>query len=86
MSKSLRGLRLELEMTQGELAQKIGAAVSSISQWERGEYRPRLDQIERLATALEVDIPTIVEALKESRQRRQQGREPPRGSFRKKVA
>lgn len=39
-SERLKELRLENNLTQKELAQKLGIAASSISAWERGDYLP----------------------------------------------
>lgn len=42
----LRERRLELGLTQGELAKRIGYGDRYISLWERGVYSPRLCSLE----------------------------------------
>lgn len=52
--KRLRELRLEKNMTLQALSSESGIAVSSISRYEKGERTPKIEQINRLATALGV--------------------------------
>jgi DNA-binding transcriptional regulator YiaG len=40
-ARSVRGLRLHLEMTQSQLAGEIGVRQQTISEWETGQYTPR---------------------------------------------
>ncbi len=49
----LRALRLARSLSQGELARRIGRHQTSIGPYERGEYAPPRDVLERLAQALE---------------------------------
>lgn len=49
----LRALRVARQMSQGELALRIGRHQTSIGPYERGEYAPPRDIVERLAMALE---------------------------------
>ena len=39
--ESVRALRRHLDLTQDELAQELGTRQQTISEWERGLYRPR---------------------------------------------
>lgn len=48
----LRGLRLSREMSQIELARRIGRHQTAIGPYERDEYAPPRDIVERLAEAL----------------------------------
>lgn len=41
---------------QSELAEKLGVAVITIGQYERGKRQPRLEQLQRIATALGVSV------------------------------
>lgn len=52
---TLRELRLKLCMTQAELAQMAGVCRDTVNQIERGEQRPALRTIRKLAKALKVN-------------------------------
>lgn len=49
----LRALRVARQMSQGELGRQIGRHQTSIGPYERGEYAPPRDVVERLAVALD---------------------------------
>jgi transcriptional regulator with XRE-family HTH domain len=49
----LRALRLGQELSQAELARRIGRHQTAIGPYERDEYMPSRDVVEKLATALE---------------------------------
>lgn len=49
----LRALRLGLELSQAELARRIGRHQTAIGPYERNEYMPSRDVLEKLAGALE---------------------------------
>lgn len=49
-------LRKAARMTQGELAQAIGAAQSTVSQLEAGTRKPSYDMLRAIAVALNVSI------------------------------
>lgn len=49
----LRALRVGLELTQAELARRIGRHQTAIGPYERDEYTPTRDVVEKLAAALE---------------------------------
>jgi len=54
---NIRKLRFEHdEMTQNELAKKIGATRQTISAIEKGKYTPSLDMAFRIAIAFDVPI------------------------------
>jgi DNA-binding transcriptional regulator YiaG len=48
-SATVRGLRLHLDLTQGQLAEELGVRQQTVSEWETGVYRPR-GASERLLT------------------------------------
>ena len=59
--KALAGWRAAAGLPQqADLAEKLGAAQQTISRWERGESRPRADQIPALAKALGVDSEVVL--------------------------
>jgi transcriptional regulator with XRE-family HTH domain len=49
----LRALRLGLELSQAELARRIGRHQTAIGPYERDDYMPSRDVVEKLAQALE---------------------------------
>ncbi|VTT99003.1 xre family transcriptional regulator : Transcriptional regulator, XRE family OS=Sphaerobacter thermophilus (strain DSM 20745 / S 6022) GN=Sthe_2021 PE=4 SV=1: HTH_31 [Gemmataceae bacterium] len=54
--EALRRLRTEQELTQAELAERVGVHVVNLSQYERGKVVPSFDVACRLADALGVDV------------------------------
>ena len=57
--KTIRALREERGWTQVELAHKIGVAPSTIYNWERGKFEPRVSQLRELAVAFGVRLDEI---------------------------
>lgn len=55
----LRDRRKELQMTQGELAEKTGTARSYIARIERGETDMQLSSFLRIAHALKMDFTPV---------------------------
>ena len=53
----------ELGLNQTEVAAKSGIAISDLSRYKSQKGRPRLEQLERLAEALEVDVLTLLIGL-----------------------
>jgi DNA-binding transcriptional regulator YiaG len=39
--RTVKRLRLHLDMTQAELAEELGVRQQTVSEWETGAYRPR---------------------------------------------
>ena len=59
--KSLRRIRLEKRMSQGDVARALGVHRSYISGLERGVRNPTLLNIERLAKGLGVELSKLLE-------------------------
>ena len=55
-SERLKELRIEKQLSQKELAEKISTGQSSISAWERGEREPLAHQLIDLAYALDCSV------------------------------
>ena len=53
-------LRRKRKWSQAELAARVGATPSQISQYERGGYEPRPDMLGRLADALETTADFLI--------------------------
>lgn len=62
----IKTMRLSRNMTQGELAQKIGKTQSSITMYETGRREPDLETLEALADAFNVPMAALVPDSKES--------------------
>ena len=55
-ARSLRKHRAEADMSQQELADRVGASVASVSNWENGDYMPSLRTTVRIADVLGVTL------------------------------
>lgn len=53
---SLKSLRLQAGLTQGELGKKINVSHSAVSNWERGVSRPLRKYHHLMASALDVEL------------------------------
>ncbi len=60
VAENIRRLRNESEMTQEQLAERIGVARSTVAQWERGWTKPRMGMVSRLAAAFGTTPSAIV--------------------------
>ncbi len=56
MQNRIRELRLSFELTQSELAHKIGLNQSAIGKYERGELEPSIETLKRLSQIFECSI------------------------------
>ena len=59
LGRKIRQLRLSLNMSQMELAEKAETDQAFISEMERGVANPTLDSILRIAKALRVDVAAL---------------------------
>lgn len=57
----IRGARLDKDVTQDELAQRLGVAASQISAFEQGEQMPSPEQIDEIEGALGLASGRILE-------------------------
>ncbi len=55
MGRELRTRRRTLGLTQGDVAEAVGTRPVMVGRWERGEARPTLDEVIRLAEVLDLD-------------------------------
>jgi transcriptional regulator with XRE-family HTH domain len=58
---ALRELRLQDELTQGELANRLGVAKSTVSMWESGERKPSLEMLEAIADFFNVNMARLLD-------------------------
>jgi transcriptional regulator with XRE-family HTH domain len=52
LGKRIKIGRIELDMTQADLAEAIGALQKSISRYERGTSPPSIEMLQKIAKAL----------------------------------
>ena len=60
ISDILRKLRQKLELTQEELAEKIGVSGQAVSKWERNECYPDITLLPGLADIFEVSVDELL--------------------------
>ncbi|HCZ8848593.1 TPA: LexA family transcriptional regulator [Proteus mirabilis] len=66
MNERIRQRRLELKMTQQDLAKKAGVNRVTVTGWEKGDYQPNGFNLQALANALEVSPLWLVDGKEES--------------------
>lgn len=53
--------RIELGMTQQQLAEKVGCYAKDVSRWENGVFMPHVETMLKIATVLGCSIDDLVE-------------------------
>lgn len=61
--KRLKELRIQRNLTQSELAEKIGLSTNFIGMVERGERNTSVDKIFKLAEAFDIPLAIFFETL-----------------------
>lgn len=56
----IKDLRVSAGMTQRELADKLGISNAAVAQWETGDNRPTVTNLERMADIFGVTIDYIL--------------------------
>jgi len=57
--KRVQTLRLAAKLTQEQLANEVGVTIESISNIERGIHGPSFDNLEKIASALNVAVKNL---------------------------
>lgn len=57
---SIKRLRNDRDWTQEQLAEKVGVARSTVTQWESGWSKPRMGMVEKLAGIFNVPVSTVI--------------------------
>jgi len=57
----IKSLRRDRRITQKHLAELTGLATITIQQYEASKYKPKLEQLQRIAAALNVPVTDLVE-------------------------
>ncbi len=60
LSRNIKRLRADMGLSQEELAHKCGLHRTYVGAVERGERNITLSSLELLASALDVDVPTLL--------------------------
>ncbi|WP_195267505.1 helix-turn-helix transcriptional regulator [Eubacterium sp. 1001713B170207_170306_E7] len=61
LGEKIRLLRNRKFLTQAKLAEKADVSLNSLQKYESGESTPKIENITKIATALEIDINTLIE-------------------------
>jgi len=65
LSAAIRAHRAHLNMTQEAFAEAVGTPQANISRWESGLVFPSMENLARLAVAMDRDADFVLEMLKE---------------------
>lgn len=57
---AIASARIARGMTQAQLGAAIGVSGTQMSNWERGDRRPKLDALRRIADALSVPLDDLL--------------------------
>ncbi len=66
LAELMRQIRLEANLTQSEVAEKLNQTQSYVSKYENGEQRLDLMELEAFCIALQLPLVTFVERYLES--------------------
>lgn len=56
IGERIKEMRMQKKITQSELADRLGVPYQSIGQWERSVRNPKIETLQKIAEALDVDI------------------------------
>jgi transcriptional regulator with XRE-family HTH domain len=60
IGEKIRALRKSNGLTQKQLAQKSGIAEITIRQYEKGDYEPKMEQLQKLAKGLSIPMEQLL--------------------------
>ncbi len=66
VSELLVGYRVKHNISQTELAKRLGTGQAKVSRLESGEHTPNLQTLKKIATALEIDLKIVLHSDKDS--------------------
>ena len=67
LAANIRACRVAAEMTQAELAQRIGVTCNAVSNYENARREPGLETMSMMAAALGVEVGDIVPHVEPNR-------------------
>lgn len=56
IARQVIGLRMEMELSQEELARRVGTSASAIARLESGQHRPSVETLRRVARAVDREL------------------------------
>lgn len=59
-AENLKNIRKSIKISQHDLARRLGIAQSTVGMWETGRRTPKLDEMRRLATALNITVERLI--------------------------
>ena len=59
-ASNLKYLREKQGLSQNKLAEKVGVNQTTIARWETEEIKPSIDNVEQIASALNVSLPDLL--------------------------
>ena len=59
-SKNLKFVREKMKISRNKLSQMIGVNQTTISRWEMAEMTPSIDNVEKVAEALNIYLPDLL--------------------------
>lgn len=62
IGKNIRAARKAVGLTQEELAQRLNVPFQSVSQWERGVRKPKIESLRRIAEAIGTTVDALLNA------------------------
>jgi transcriptional regulator with XRE-family HTH domain len=65
LARTIRRLRVKAETTQEDLAHEAGITTGTLSKIERADSNPSWTTVERIASALEVSLVELAEAVED---------------------
>lgn len=60
VGENLYALRQKLGLTQKEFAEKVGVSQSAINYWENEKRQPRIEQLQKIATTLQICLDELL--------------------------
>lgn len=59
IGENIKKFRVERNMTQADLGERVGKAPSVIANWEAGTNRPDVDSVMKMCSVFEIDANTL---------------------------
>lgn len=60
IAQRLRSERERQRLSQGELARRLGVASNTVSRWETGTYKPKLEDLDKVARELGLGVGDLI--------------------------
>jgi len=65
LADRIRNIRKKNNLTQKELAQKTGLSIASIQGYEQGKYKPKIEQLQKIASALNASLYDLIQYVED---------------------